>query len=136
MTMLYLVEKENASSSLEVISGRALAHRRLNARRRAAIAAQILEYEVTIDPSVCQVAQLLKVSVPYIVGARLLSPEEREAVADGRDLTSFANLLSPAIKPIALPKPVTDLELADIVRNVGIERVLAIACQVETQLVA
>jgi hypothetical protein len=134
--MLYLVEKENASGWRPVISGRALAHRRLNARRRAAIAAQLLEQEVVIDFSARQVAQLMGVSLPYIQAARQLSSATREAIANGRDSTSFANLLPPAIKPMALPKPVTDLELADIVRDVGLERVLAIACQVETQLVA
>jgi hypothetical protein len=134
--MLYLVEKENASGWRPVISGRALAHRRLNARQRAAMAAQLLEQEVVIDFSASQVAQLMGVSLPYVQAARQLSPEKREAIADGRDSTSFANLLSPAIKPMALPKPVTDLELTDLVRSVGIERVLAIACQVETQLVA
>jgi hypothetical protein len=76
------------------------------------------------------------VSLPYIQAARQLSPAKREAIANGSDSTSFANLLPPVIKPMALPKPVTDLERADIVRDVGLERVLAIACQVETQLVA
>jgi hypothetical protein len=134
---LYLVEKENASGSQQVISGRALAHRRLNARQRAVIAAQLLEQEVAIDLSVRQSAQLLGVSVPYIMVALRLSSAEREAIAIGEDLTSFTNLLPRASKPLALQMlPVTDLELADIVRSVGIERVLAVACQVENQLVA
>jgi hypothetical protein len=135
--MLYLVEKQKASAWRQVISGRALAHRRLNARQRAVIAAQLLEQEVVIDLSVRQVAQLLGVSVPYILAARQLSSATREAIVNGGDLMSFASLLPPNSKLLALPKlPVTDLELADIVRNVGIERVLAIACQVEKQLVA
>jgi hypothetical protein len=134
--MLYLVEKENASGWRQVISGRALAHRRLNARQRAAIAAQLLEQEVVIDLSVRQMAQLIGVSVPYILAARQLSSEKREAIVNGKDLTSFTTLLPPASKPLALPKPATDLELADIVRAAGIERILAVACQVENQLVA
>jgi hypothetical protein len=134
--MLYLVEKEKASAWRRVISGRALAHRRLSARQRAAIAAQLLEQEVVIDLSVRQLALLIGVSVPYILTARQLSSEKREAIVNGKDLTSFTTLLPPASKPLALPKPVTDLELAEIVRAAGIERVLAVACQVENQLVA
>jgi hypothetical protein len=135
--MLYLVEKENASGWRQVISGRALAHRRLNARKRAAIAAQILEQDVVIDWSASQLSQLMGVSLPYIQAARQLSPAKREAIVNGEDLTSFTTLLPRASKSLALPKlPVTDLELADIVRSVGIERVLAVACQVENQLVA
>jgi hypothetical protein len=133
---MYLVEKENASRP-QVISGRSLSHRRLNARQRAVIAAQVLEQKVAIDLSVRQSAQLLGVSVPYIMAALRLSSAEREAVLNGEDLMSFATLLQPKSMSLAFLKPpVTDVELADIVRDVGLERVLAVACQVENQLAA
>jgi hypothetical protein len=135
--MLYFVGKQKASEWRQVISGRALAKRRLDARQRAAMAAQVHEHEVVIDISVCQLAQLFRVSVPYIVAARQLSPAKRDAIVNGGDQTSFAALLPGASKPSAFSAlQVTDIELADIVRDVGIDRLLAIACQVEEQLIA
>lgn len=127
---MYLVENSKASAWRRVIRGRALVHRRLNARRRAAIAAQLFEGEVVIDLSMRQLAQLIGVSAAYIHAARQLSPAKREAIANGTDSTPFTTLL-PSSKPLALPKPVSDTQLVDIIKGVGIDRVLSVACTVE-----
>lgn len=114
-----------------VVKGHSLVHCKLDARQRAAIAAQILEGDVAIRLSTRQLAQLVGVSVPYVAAAKQLSPAKRQAIASGRDSMSFAALLKPPTKPLALPKPVSDTQLVDIIKGVGIDRVLTIACEVE-----
>jgi hypothetical protein len=88
-----------------VISGRGLAHRRLNARQRAVLAADVVDGMVTIQLSAKQVAQLLGVSVPYITLAQQFAPEKRTAILGGKDDTSFAGLLNPPAPQLALPAP-------------------------------
>jgi hypothetical protein len=81
--------------------------------------------------SLRQLAQLIGVSAPYIQAARQLSPTKREAIANGTDSTPFTTLL-PSSKPsLALPKPMSDAELANIIKNAGLDRTLAAACAVE-----
>ena len=128
---MYPVDNSKASARPRVISGHSLVHRRLNACRRAAIAAQVIEGEVTIELTARQAAQLLGASMPYVSVVRRLSPAMRQEIADGTDLTPFAVLLQAPSKPLALPKPVSDVQLADIIRHAGLERTLAVACEVE-----
>jgi hypothetical protein len=104
---MYIVKASETSLTPHVISGRSLVHRKLNARQRAAIAADILAGKVVIELSTCQLAQLIGVSVPYIRAAR--QPSQRQA----------------------LPKPISDIQLTSIIRNAGLDRTLAAACAVE-----
>ena len=129
---MYIVNNSKASASPRVISGRSLVHQRLNARQKAAIAASVLAGEAVIKLSARQVAAVLGTHATYIRAASQLSPEMRRSIVDGRDQISFTGLLKPSSKPLALPKPVSDEQLAGIVRGAGIDRVLAVACEVES----
>jgi hypothetical protein len=128
---MYLFGNSNASAARRVISGRSLVHRHLDACQKAAIAAEILVEEVAIKLSMAQLAQLVGVSIPYIRAARQLSPEIRQAIAAGETTMSFAFLLKPSTKPLTLAKPVTNMQLADIICHAGLDRTLEVACQVE-----
>jgi hypothetical protein len=88
-----------------VLSGRGLAHRHLNKRQRAVLAADVVDGIVTVQLSAKQVAQLLAVSVPYLALAQQLSPKKRAAILSGKDDTSFAGLLNPPAPQLALPAP-------------------------------
>ena len=107
----------------------------MNARQKASIAAGVLAGEAVIELSARQVAQLFGVSVPYINAASELSPAKRQAIANGTDSTPVTTLIKPS-STLALPKPVSDAALADIVRGAGIDRVLAVACTVEQNAAA
>lgn len=135
--MLYFDRSAKTSTNPRTVHGRSLAHRRLDARQRAAIAAQILSGEVEIKLSACQVAMLCGVSAPYVAAAAQLSPAKREAIAQGKDATSFTTLLA-STKTLALPKPVivTDEKLSNIIKTAGIDRVLSVACSVERNAAA
>jgi hypothetical protein len=125
---MYLVPTSKTSAPLRVIRGRSLAQRKLGAAQKASIAAGILAGEVTIELSVSQLARLVGVSVPYISAARQLTPEVRRSIADGEGTLSFTLLLK---SPLSLPKPVTDTQLVNIIRDAGLDRTLAAACAVE-----
>lgn len=124
----------NASATRQrVLSGRGLSHRRLDARQRAALAADVLAGSATIKLTARQLANLLSVSVPYIALAASLTPEKREAILKGLDPTSFTVLLNPPAVQLALPAPrtISDAEIADMIRTAGIDRTLAVAVTVE-----
>jgi hypothetical protein len=129
---MYLVQASKATlPSPRVISGRSLVHRKLSAAQKAAIAARLLAGEVLVQLSTRQLAQLLGVSVPYIRVASQLTPAKREAIANGTDSTTFTSLLSSS-RSLALPRPVvSDQQLVNIIRDVGLDRTLAAACAVE-----
>ena len=95
----------SAIAARRVLSGRGLAHRRLNARQRAALAADVVDGIVTIQLTLKQMAQIFGVSAPYIALAQQLTPEKRAAILSGKDDTSFAGLLNPHAPQLALPAP-------------------------------
>jgi hypothetical protein len=133
---MYLVRNFDSSQRLPpVLSGLALAHRKLDARQRAAIAAQAYEAEIGIDLSLRQLCMLLGVSAPYVRVARSLSPEKRAAIAGGSDPASFVPLLASPKLP-ALPAPVSDAKLAEVIRDAGLDRILAVAIEVEGSTIA
>lgn len=126
---MYIVN--NLKTTPRVISGCSLVHRKLGAPQKAAIAAGILNGEVAIKLSMRQLAQLVGVSVPYIRAASQLSSEARRSIEDDEGSLSFTNLIKPSSKPSALPKPISDTRLVSIIRDAGIDRTLAAACQVD-----
>jgi hypothetical protein len=98
------------------------------------MAADILDGSLVLKPSRRQLANLLNVSAAYIAVAAQLSPEKRKAIIAGRDdTTSFARLLNPSAKQLALPAPtiVDDATLVSIVRVGGVDRTLNAAALVE-----
>ena len=92
---MYVISSSGASAP-RTISGRSLSHRKLNARQRAVIAAEILNGEAVLQPSEQQLSKLLGVSIPYIEVACRLTPAKRQAIKRGIDATPFADLLKPA----------------------------------------
>jgi hypothetical protein len=121
-----------------VISGRGLAHRRLDKRQRAVLAADVVDGVVTVQLTARQVAQLLGVNVSYIALAQTFSPQKRAAILAGWDSTSFTVLLNLPARQLALPMPapapinsIDDATLMAAVRAAGVERVLAAAVAVE-----
>jgi hypothetical protein len=100
---MYIVKAPNTTSPPRIISGRALAHRKLDARQKAAIAAEILNGEAAIRLTARQLATLLGVNLSYVAIAAQLTPGKREAIAKGKDETSFA-LLKRAMQLNAIPK--------------------------------
>jgi hypothetical protein len=121
-------------TNARVLSGRGLAHRRLDKRQLACLAANAAEGQTRIDWSVAQVAAALKVSRQYIDLARSLSSEKRRAIIEGRDQTSFVTLLRASEPQFALRAPkhsgngngesIDDATLIAVVRHAGIERTL------------
>jgi hypothetical protein len=120
----------------QVLTGQSLVHRRLDKRQRAVLAADVSDGLVRFVPSQKQLADILGVSIPYIELARRLSPDKRAAIVQGRDSTSFAELLRPQRQlRLKLPTPncasITNLQLEHVIRAVGVERVLEAAVAVE-----
>jgi hypothetical protein len=118
------------------ITGASLSHRQLDARQKAVLAADVLNGTVAFSPSQKQLADLLGVSVTYIVAARKLSPSKRTAILKGWDPTSFADLVhSQRQMRLKLLAPncasITNLQLEHVIRAVGVERALEAAVQVE-----
>jgi hypothetical protein len=130
--MMYGIGSPKASgNSPRVISGKSLVHRHLNARQRAAIAADILTGRIILQPSARQLASLLGVCPAYVRLAQQLSSEERQAIASGTDATRFAVLFK-SRHALPAPKPaVSDAQLAAAIRAAGIERTLEVAASVE-----
>jgi hypothetical protein len=128
---MYLIQSSRTSPPARVITGRSLAHRRLGAGRRAAVAAQLLEGEVVIALSARQAALLLGANAAYVHAARKLSAAKRQAIADGTDPISFVTLLKAPSMPLELSKPVSDAALISVIRDAGLDRTLAAACAVE-----
>jgi hypothetical protein len=114
----------NGGANRHVLSGKSLAHRQLNKRQLACLAANVADGSDEYQPTVQQLARLFGVSVPYIAIAQKLTPEKRRAILERGDSTSFG-LLSSAISRFALPKPAvspTDEQLVRLVHAVGAER--------------
>jgi hypothetical protein len=119
------------------IGGASLAHRQLDKRQRAVLAADVLDGVAAFTPTQAQIALICGVSVSYIVAARKLSPGKRAAILRGWDPTSFTDLLNPP-RQLSLAGPVlpdirviTDCDLEHVARVVGTERMLSAAVAVE-----
>ena len=95
---------------------------RLNKRQRACLAANTRTELTSITPSIHWLARAFRVNRAYIALALKLSPEQRQAILEGRDTTSFVILLKADIR---------DFELITFVRSIGITRVLDAAVAVE-----
>jgi hypothetical protein len=121
----------------KVITGQSLAHRELDKRQRAVLAADMFDGTVPFRPTQAQSALICGVSVTYVTAARKLSPGERSAILQGYDVTRFADLLRPPRQlSLAMPvlptvKVLPDSVLENLIRSAGIERVLDIAAAVE-----
>jgi hypothetical protein len=98
-------ENNSAITPRRVLSGRGLAHRHLNKRQRAVLAADVVDGVATVQLTAKQVAQLLGVSTVYIALAQQFTPEKRAAILNGKDDTSFVALLNPPAPQLALPAP-------------------------------
>jgi hypothetical protein len=120
----------------KMIHGRSLAHRQLDKRQRAVLAANVIDGLTWIVPTQAQIAAMFGISVPYIQIARDLSPGKRAAILSGHDSTSFAELMQPRqlqLKPLApMCASVTNLQLEQVIRAVGVDRVLNVAAAVES----
>jgi hypothetical protein len=79
-----------------VVDGKFLVHAKMNKREAVARGAQIALGEIILHPSITQAAHIVGASVPYVAAATLLSPEVREAIANGSDTTTP---IMPAAKP-------------------------------------
>jgi hypothetical protein len=124
----------NPPPTPKVLYGASLAHRHLNARQRAVLAADALDGLVRFAPTQNQVAAAFGVSVPYIMAARRLSPDQRATILQGSDSTSFAELIQPRQRRLKLRLPnfaITNDELVRAVRAVGVNRVLDAAIAAE-----
>jgi len=116
----------------KVIRGRSLAHKQLDKRQRACIAADAIEGLTTVDPTKAQVAAMLGVSLAYVAVARKLPPGKRAAILRGWDPTPFAGLMKGETgKAVTRVKVITDSDLANLARAVGPERMLEAAATVE-----
>lgn len=113
-----------------VISGRSLAHRRCSKRQLACLAADVIEGLTTINPTQSQVATLFGVSLAYIRIARRFDPGKRAAIVRGWDPTSFANQVKPDRKVLVITDA-SNASLVDLIRKIGVERVLEAACAAE-----
>jgi hypothetical protein len=115
------------SRTPRVITGTSLIHRKLTGRQKAALRAQINLGEVKFKLNQRQLAQHIGGSTRDVRAIMQLTPEQRQAIADGTDNITVLKLVVP-------PKPkqlLTDSKLADIISSVGINRMLEIAASVE-----
>jgi hypothetical protein len=129
--MKYQVENGGARPP-KVERGASVVHRKDTKQQKAAKAADVYDGLAVFQPTQGELAYLYGVSVALINRARQLPPERRKLVAAGR-----TRLSSPA-RVQTLPKPATsngksidDAAVFDLVRNIGIEKVLTIAAAVE-----
>jgi hypothetical protein len=120
-----------------VITGVSLVHRRLTKAQRAVLAANVIDGLARYVPTNQRVYADFGMSQPYVDIARRLTPQRREAILRGWDQTSFAELMNPP-RQLSLAGPltpnmkvVTDADLEQMIRAVGLERALAVACTVE-----
>jgi hypothetical protein len=121
-----------------VVTGASLVHRHLDKRQKAVLAANVVDGLARFVPTNRQIADIFGVSVAYIDVARRLSPSKRNAILGGRDSTSFVSLLNGRRQPVLLvPRSVSngreqvDPVLIDMIRAVGVERILDAAVVVE-----
>jgi hypothetical protein len=127
---MYLLREAKSTAKPRALNGRSLAHMKLTSRQRAALGAQIAKGEIELKPSASQAARQVGVSTTYVGAACRWSPEKRAAVVRG-----FPMPKPKAAPKVAPPKVVVmdDAYVADIIRSVGVDRVLNLACQVEQQ---
>lgn len=119
-----------------VLSGRGLAHHNYNKRQVACLAANVHVELRAFKPSLNWLSRLFGVSQPYISAALRLSPEQRTAIINGPDSTSFVSLLKAPEPRLALPKPKATEnddpdELIAVVRKYGTGRVLDACVAIE-----
>ena len=120
------------------ILGAGLANRHyLDKRQRACMVADVLDGLTQFVPSQQQLAHIFGVSVPYIQAARGLAPGKRAAILRGFDPVSFADLVHPQRQlQLKLPAPncasVTNRQLEQLIRVVGVERTLEAAVAIES----
>jgi hypothetical protein len=111
-----------------------LAHKSLNKRQRAIIAAEIVDGAAWLVPTQSQAATILGVNSSYVRIARSLSPSRRMAILRGEDQTSFAVLsarLAPRLKVARGNGHIDDAALINLVQNIGVDRLLTAAIAVE-----
>jgi hypothetical protein len=118
-------------------SARSLQHQHLDKRQLAAKLACVLEGDVELVPTARQLARWFGVNETYIRTVRAMSPEKRHAIASGKDSTSLSALVHASSLPL-LPKPTANAKLDDsalfaVVHEVGIDKILAVAAEVEAQ---
>jgi hypothetical protein len=134
--MVNNITNDRGATAIATIKGSGVGSRHASKRRRAALAASIIEGDAVFMPSVRQVSTLFNVCVPYINIARLLSPAQRKAIVDGTETGIFTIRLNPPEEaPLALsaPKSISDEELVAIIGAVGIDRALTAAAVVEVR---
>jgi hypothetical protein len=120
-----------------IITGASMAHRDLDKREVACIAADILDGSVWYQPTQAQLSAWLHVSLPYIAIARSLSPQKRTEILSGTDQTPFTALMAPRQLPLPGFKTVNgdagvNNALAALARIVGSERMLEAAVAAES----
>jgi Pyruvate/2-oxoacid:ferredoxin oxidoreductase gamma subunit len=116
----------------KVISGRGLSHRKSDKRQLAVMAANAADGLTVVTLTEKQVADMFGVSVTYVRIARSLSLGKRAAILHGSDQTSFATLMPNGTKSTKkVNTDITDVELIEAVRCVGVTRVLNAAVAVE-----
>jgi hypothetical protein len=76
---------------------------------------------------------MLHVNGDYIRVARSLSPSRRTAILQGEDHTSFVDLSAQLASPKKMMRvgKIDDAALVELVRHVGVDRVLAAAVTAE-----
>jgi hypothetical protein len=113
----------NGSASIarpRVVNGRGLGHLGPSKRKRAVLAAQVVDGVLILQPSVVQLARLFGVSSTYITRARRLTPETREDVLlDLNTVRARGAFLPPSAEASI---PANDNELDMLVRKHGAER--------------
>ena len=138
--MLYTHWNSEANTK-PTLSGRSLAHTKLSARQKAAIAAQIALREIDFDPTLSQAALMVGASVPYASQAFHLDPERRDYIAWGLDIpiATKTPLKSPkvvnlvqSVQPVAM----SDDSVVELIRKIGLERIISLACEVEAAVEA
>jgi hypothetical protein len=125
----------NGAARPRIERGHSLAHRQLNKHQLAALAADVEDGLAIYQPTRQQLAHLFKVNAEYIRRAGKLTPDQRKALLGNRDRYHLA-ISHPPKLPLALPAPtvangVGDAELQNLVRKVGVGRVLDAAIAVE-----
>lgn len=136
--MVYLLSDPKATGK-PILKGRSFAHSKISVRQRAALGAQLVLGEITIEPTMTQAAALVGASIPYISAAYHLPSNHRASLAEGYMLPLVVESKVTPLKTVpkvvelvvVLPAPVfSDAYLADIIRTVGVNRLLDL-CEVE-----
>jgi hypothetical protein len=116
-------------------SALSLLRQHLDKRQLAAKLACILEGDVDLVPTTRQLAEWFGVNETYIRVVRAMPPEKRRAIASGELWWINLSALSRAPKIPSLSKPTTtkldDSVLFAMVHEAGVDKILAVAAQVE-----